>query len=101
MLSSGMAPIATQEKALDVPRAAYSRPCSSNASGLHGRNSARVGKSARAFKGIICADVSEFESDMPSHAVEFLCAMFAKEGMRMLPSKTQNKLCRRAAGCGP
>src|SRR6516164_4626529 len=26
-------------------------------------------ESARAFKGIICADVSEFESYMPSHAV--------------------------------
>jgi hypothetical protein len=43
--------------------------CSSNASGLHGRNSARLGESARAFKGIICDDVSEFESHMPSHAV--------------------------------
>jgi hypothetical protein len=57
------------ERLLKVPRAAYSRPCSSNASGLHGRNSARIGKSARAFKGIICDDVSEFESYMPSHAV--------------------------------
>jgi hypothetical protein len=27
------------------------------------------GKSARAFKGIICDDISEFESHMPSHAV--------------------------------
>ena len=26
-------------------------------------------KSARAFKGIICDDISEFESYMPSHAV--------------------------------
>ena len=26
-------------------------------------------ESARAFKGIICDDVSEFESHMPSHAV--------------------------------
>jgi Major intrinsic protein len=50
-------------------RAAYPRRCSSKASGLHVRNSARIGKSARAFKGIICDDVSEFESDMPSHAV--------------------------------
>jgi len=31
-------------------------------------------ESARAFKGIICDDVSEFESYMPSHAVGFLCA---------------------------
>ena len=27
------------------------------------------GESARAFKGIICDDISEFESYMPSHAV--------------------------------
>jgi len=26
-------------------------------------------KSVRPFKGIICDDISEFESDMPSHAV--------------------------------
>jgi hypothetical protein len=65
----------SRKKALDVPQAAYSRPCSSNASGLHGRNSARIGKSARAIKGIICDDVSEFESDMPRHAVRCLCAM--------------------------
>ena len=26
-------------------------------------------ESARAFKGIICDDISEFESHMPSHAV--------------------------------
>jgi hypothetical protein len=26
-------------------------------------------KSARAFKGMICVDISEFESHMPSHAV--------------------------------
>src|SRR5258708_25041222 len=32
------------------------------------------GKSARAFKGIICDDISEFESHMPSHAVRSLCA---------------------------
>jgi hypothetical protein len=28
-----------------------------------------VGESARAFKDIICDDISEFESFMPSHAV--------------------------------
>jgi hypothetical protein len=32
----------------------------------------RSWESARAFKGIICADVSEFESYMPSHAVRSL-----------------------------
>src|SRR5499427_453594 len=31
-------------------------------------------ESARAFKGIICDDISEFESHMPSHAVRSLCA---------------------------
>jgi hypothetical protein len=29
----------------------------------------RSGESAQAFKGIICDDISEFESRMPSHAV--------------------------------
>jgi hypothetical protein len=32
------------------------------------------GESARAFKGIICDDISEFESHMPSHAVRSLPA---------------------------
>src|SRR5260221_12538312 len=93
------------------PRAAYPRRCSSNATGLHGRNSAprelswcrprkhpcrdpgelripnaaaqtrivskgRIrldsGKSVRSFKGIICFDIAEFESYMPSHAVRSL-----------------------------
>jgi hypothetical protein len=33
------------------------------------RNSAAIGECARASKGIICDDISEFESHMPSHAV--------------------------------
>src|SRR5437660_12311558 len=32
-------------------------------------------KSARRFKGIICDDISEFESYMPSHAVTSLWAI--------------------------
>jgi hypothetical protein len=32
-------------------------------------------ESARAFKGIICDDISEFESYMPSQAVRSLCAV--------------------------
>ena len=32
-------------------------------------------KSVRSFKGIICVDISEFESYMPSHAVRSLCAL--------------------------
>src|SRR5262249_55689347 len=35
-------------------------------------------KSARAFKGIICDDISEFESHMPSQAVESLCGTFGR-----------------------
>src|SRR5262245_16869992 len=33
-------------------------------------------ESARAFKGIICDDVSEFESHMPSHAVRSLWLIY-------------------------
>jgi hypothetical protein len=40
-------------------------------------------ESARAFKGIICDDISEFESYMPSHAV------------RSLPAKVPARLERR------
>jgi hypothetical protein len=35
-------------------------------------------KSVRPFKEIICGDISEFESYMPSHAVRPLCAMSAE-----------------------
>jgi hypothetical protein len=46
-------------------------------------------ESARAFKGIICADISEFESYMPSHAVglhELTCVAGAERrlGLREL-----------------
>src|SRR6266542_1881003 len=34
------------------------------------------GKSVRSFKGIICVDISEFESYMPSHAVGSLWQHF-------------------------
>ena len=37
-------------------------------------------ESGRAFKGIICDDVSEFESYMPSHAVRSLTANSNREG---------------------
>src|SRR2546427_2966012 len=104
------------------PRAAYPRRCSSNATGLHGRNSAprelgwcrprkhpwlrswptpelripnaaaqtrivskaRIrldsGKSVRSFKGIICVDISEFESYMPSHAVGLSASLLVSAG---------------------
>src|SRR2546427_7826780 len=42
---------------------------SSNANSLCGQNSAGSRESVRPFKGIVCDDVSEFESYMPSHAV--------------------------------
>jgi hypothetical protein len=48
---------------------------SPNASGLHGRNSARTLGIRASFKGIFCYDTSEFESNMPSHAVWSLWAM--------------------------
>jgi hypothetical protein len=35
-------------------------------------------KSVRPFKGIICDDISEFESYMPSHAVSSLCGTFSQ-----------------------
>ena len=35
-------------------------------------------KSTRLFKGIICDDISEFESHMPSQAVESLCGTFGR-----------------------
>src|SRR6516162_731560 len=37
-------------------------------------------KSTRLFKGIICDDISEFESHMPSHAVWSLWAMSGLRG---------------------
>jgi hypothetical protein len=39
------------------------------------------GESARAFKGIICDDISEFESYMPSQAVRSL----ASAGLPLIP----------------
>jgi hypothetical protein len=50
-------------------RAAYHRRRSSNANGLRGQKIAGFPQIARLFKGIICDDISEFESHMPSHAV--------------------------------
>jgi len=53
------------------------------------------------FKGIICVDISEFESYMPSHAVRSLWAMFAwfRCGHRCIESKRKPRgLC---WGCEP
>ena len=46
-------------------------------------------KSPRLFKGIICDDISEFESYMPSHVVWSLWAMF---GLRKGLSDDMRKL---------
>src|SRR5262245_48124062 len=50
-------------------RAAYPQRRSSNANSLQARIRLDSRKSVRSFKGIICVDISEFESYMPSHAV--------------------------------
>jgi hypothetical protein len=55
------------------------------------------GESARAFKGIICDDISEFESYMTSQPVPSLCAMSS------LPKYTRHsrELARRHAVSEP
>lgn len=45
-----------------------------------GQNSAGSRESERSFKGIICDDVSKFESCMPSQAVRSLCAIVRAAG---------------------
>ena len=49
-------------------------------------------KSTRLFKGIICDDISEFESHMPSHAVWSLWAM---SGLRNYAQQRPGSECRR------
>jgi len=53
----------------DTRRAASPQRRSSNANNLCDQNSAESEKSVRLFKAIVRADISEFESHMPSHAV--------------------------------
>src|SRR6516165_10603029 len=64
-------------------RAAYHRRRSSNANGLRARIRLVSRKSTRLFKGIICDDISEFESHMPSHAVGSLPAKHAGAMFRL------------------
>src|SRR5437764_8441880 len=45
------------------------------------------GKSVRSFKGIICVDVSEFESYMPSQAVQSLWACPTRRNMPEIPAR--------------
>ena len=68
----GPLPTPAQERLLrswHEARAAYPHRRSSNANSLCGQNSAGSGESVRAFKGIFCDDISEFESHMPSQPV--------------------------------
>ena len=60
-------------------RAAFPQRRSSNANTLCGQNSAGFLQICKTFKGIICDDISEFESYMPSHAVRSPLAN-AREG---------------------
>ena len=53
---------------LAYARAAYPQRRSSNANSLQSQNSAGYRQSVRSFKAIICVDISEFESYMPSLA---------------------------------
>jgi hypothetical protein len=55
---------------------------SSSGNSLYGQNSAGFRESARPFKGIICDDISEFESYHPSHAVR---SPWAMSGLTALP----------------
>jgi len=50
-------------------RAAFPQRRSSNANTLCGQNSAGFLQICKTFKGIICDDISEFESYMPSQPV--------------------------------
>jgi len=58
------------------PRAAYPRAAAQTRVVSLGGIRLRSWESARVFKGIICADVSEFESYMPSHAVGSLWRVY-------------------------
>jgi hypothetical protein len=58
------------------PRAAYPRAAAQTRVVSLAGIRLRSWESARVFKGIICADVSEFESYMPSHAVGSLWRVY-------------------------
>jgi hypothetical protein len=66
------------------PRAAYPRAAAQTRVVSLAGIRLRSWESARVFKGIICADVSEFESYMPSQAVRSLCASRIVTGVGFL-----------------
>ena len=67
---------------LAYARAAYPQRRSSNANSLQSQNSAGYRQSVRSFKAIICVDISEFESYMPSHAVGLSASLLGSTGAR-------------------
>ena len=48
-------------------------------------------KSVRSFKGIICVDISEFESYMPSHAVGLSASLLVWAGGVFRPARSMVK----------
>jgi hypothetical protein len=48
-------------------------------------------KSVRSFKGIICVDISEFESHMPSHAVGLSASLLVSAGGVFRPARSMVK----------
>src|SRR2546429_6491391 len=53
-------------------------------------------KSVRSFKGIICVDISEFESYMPSHAVGSLWRVYPVHGLCL--GRSHSRTPRQSAG---
>ena len=56
-------------------------------------------ESARAFKGIVCDDISEFESYMPSHAVGLSQVRNPAIVMHDCPAEERNRRQRKLAHC--
>src|SRR2546430_8745989 len=87
------------------PRAAYPRAAAQTRVVSLGGIRLRSWESARVFKGIICADVSEFESYMPSHAVGSLWRVYPVHGLceqrRSLPPRTRSKFSPTSAKASP
>jgi hypothetical protein len=80
-----------------LARAVFRQRRSSNANSLCGQNSAGFLQICRTFKGIICGDVSEFESHMPSQPVLPLWAMSGLQKYMRLPQRSRHSAPRRPA----
>jgi hypothetical protein len=79
--SAGVARASIPAEILAYARAAYPQRRSSNAKVSKARIRLGSRKSVRSFKGIICVDISEFESYMPSHAVGSLWRVYPVHGL--------------------